>query len=88
MPVVRSDLVLRAVGDEILVLDRSGERIHQLNATASYVWDRCDGRTMVESVAQEFAMQYGIAVDRASSDIRAMLTQLRELGLLVTNITT
>ena len=83
MPAVRDDLVLRRVGEETLILDRAGERIHQLNATASHVWSRCDGRTARSVVAQELATQYGISPDDAASDVEALLLQLRQLGLLV-----
>lgn len=83
MPVVRDDLVLRRVGEETLILDRAGERIHQLNETASHVWSRCDGRTARSVVAQELATQYGVSSADAARDIEVLLSQLRQLGLLV-----
>jgi len=83
MPAVRGDLVLRQVGEETLILDRAGERIHQLNATASHVWSRCDGRTARSVVVRELVTQYGISSDAASRDIEVLLRQLRELGLLL-----
>lgn len=83
MPAVRDDLVLRRVGEETLILDRAGERIHQLNATASHVWSRCDGRTARSVVAQELVAQYGIPINDAANDIAALLSQLHRLGLLV-----
>lgn len=82
MPVVRGDFVLREVEGETLVLDRAGERIHQLNATASHIWSRCDGQTSQRVVAEELATQYGIAVEDAAGDIAEMLSKLRELGLV------
>lgn len=82
MPALRDDLVLRQVGDETLVLDRAGERIHQLNATASYVWGRCDGNTEQQAVAAELADQYQISIEQAARDVAQMLAQLEQLGLL------
>lgn len=82
MPALRDDLVLRQVGDETLVLDRAGQRIHQLNATASYVWGRCDGNTARQAVAAELAEKYQISIEQAAIDIAQMLAQLEQLGLL------
>ena len=82
MPALRDDLVLRPVGDETLVLDRAGDRIHQLNATATYLWSRCDGNTAQHVVAVELADRYGISIEQASADITQMLSQLKQLGLL------
>lgn len=81
MPAARDDLVLRKVGDETLILDRAGERIHQLNASASYVWSRCDGQTSLKVVTDEFAARYDIPVQDAARDIAHVLLQLQELGL-------
>ena len=82
MPILRDDVVLRQVENETLVLDRAGERIHQLNATASFIWNRCDGRTKVLAVAAEMAEQYGISPEQAVTDIAQMLSRLEELGLV------
>lgn len=82
MPILRDDLVLRQVEDETLVLDRAGERIHQLNATASFIWSRCDGNTSLQTVAAEMAGKYGISAEQAVVDIAQMLSQLEQLGLI------
>lgn len=81
MPILRDDLVLRQVEDETLVLDRAGERIHQLNATASFIWSRCDGNTSLQTVAAEMAGKYGISAEQAAIDIARMLSQLEQLSL-------
>ena len=82
MPALRSDLVLRQVGDETLVLDRTGERIHQLNATASYILSRCDGITEQRVVAVDLADRYQISIEQAAKDVLNLLMQLEQLGLL------
>ena len=37
------DVSSRIVDGEVVVLDHANERIHHLNATASFVWSRLDG---------------------------------------------
>ena len=66
-----------------MVLDRDGGRVHQLNSTASYVWERCDGRSTQSEIADEMAAEYGVEPDQAVADVAALMAQFRELGLLV-----
>ena len=54
-PRTREDLSARVIGGEVVVLDRDGGKVHQLNATASYVWGRCDGRLTEAEIADDLA---------------------------------
>ena len=65
-----------------MVLDRDGGRVHQLNATATYIWGRCDGRSTEEQIAQDLSVEYDVEPAQAASDVAALVGQLRELGLL------
>jgi hypothetical protein len=55
----RTDVKTCLVDGELVVLDRHGELIHQLNKTASYIWEQCDGRR----TAAEIAGQLGEAFE-------------------------
>lgn len=86
-PRVREDLSARVIGGEIVVLDRDGGRVHQLNATASYIWGRCDGRQTEAEIADDLAVAYGVEPAQAVSDVTALVIQFRELGLLDASVT-
>jgi PqqD family protein of HPr-rel-A system len=65
-----------------VVLDRDGGVVHQFNATATYIWERCDGQWTEAEIAQDLSEDYDVALDQAASDVAALVGQLRELGLL------
>ena len=76
------DYVLHDVGDELLVLDEKHEQLHQLNATAAYLWDLCDGQHSVQAMAKELSDFYGIDEAVALKDVRHVLDDLARLNLI------
>ena len=52
-PKRRSDVSAGVVDGETVLLDRKGNLVHQLNQTATYVWERCDGKTSETEVASQ-----------------------------------
>lgn len=78
----RSDLSVRVLAGEAVVLDRRAERIHQLNPTASYIWHRCDGMSTVAEIARQVTQAYDVDAGTAERDVLASIQQLNELGLL------
>jgi len=81
-PKARPDLETRTVDDETVILDRDGERIHQLNATASFIWDRCDGERDATAIAAELAEAFGVEPDQTVKDVSEIVLQFSALGLL------
>lgn len=72
----------RVVGDATAVLDRGRLRIHRLNETAGYVWDRCDGRHTASQIARELAATFDIPADVAERDVAAIVRQLQDANLV------
>lgn len=72
----------RVIAGETVVLDRDGGRVHQLNATASYVWERCDGRASLTEIAHGLAEMYDVEPGQAAADVATLVGQFRALGLL------
>lgn len=75
-------MVIREVDGEFLVLDRQSEKVHQLNAAASFILKRCDGASSVRSIAEELAQAYGLPLANAEYDVAATIKRFQELGLL------
>jgi hypothetical protein len=75
----RSDLIVRELGDELVVYDRASLRVHRLNRTAAAVWRLCDGTTTVE----EMARRLGDASGPLPEDVvRLALAQLERIELI------
>src|SRR3990170_4831482 len=81
-PMRRSDLSVRIMEGETVVLDRHRRLIHQLNKTASYIWERCDGKSTVAEIANELAEAFRIDVDGAERDTARVMRELESLGLI------
>jgi len=78
----RGDLKARSVDGEMVVLDRRTERIHQLNPTASFIWDRCDGDRTLEQIAGGMMEAFEVDRETAAQDVAATVRQFTDLGLL------
>ena len=75
-------LVVRDIGDELLLLDLSSNRVHQLNRTASFVWRHCGDRTSVEEIRRSVLAAFDIAEEVVDKDVRSILQTLERLGLV------
>ncbi len=78
----RSDVNSRVVDGETVVLDRQQGLIHQLNHTATYIWERCDGRATVEEIAAQLAETFDVASEIALQDVARMTEHFQALQLL------
>lgn len=81
-PKRQPDVNVRAVEGEIVILDRQKGLIHQLNRTASYIWDRCDGKSTVAELSNQVAEVFDVDLQTAAKDVAATVWQLRRLNLL------
>ena len=66
-PLARRDgLVVKTVGDEVLVYDLERARAHSLNAQAAAIWRQCDGRRPVAALAAAVRAETGVPVTAAA----------------------
>jgi Coenzyme PQQ synthesis protein D (PqqD) len=75
-------LMVRAFGDEFVLLDTASNRVHQFNPTASRIWERCD-ECSPRSMAAELAREYDVDEEQALSDVVKTLDTFRSLNLVV-----
>src|SRR5262245_24030531 len=84
-PLRRMDVSVRIVDDEVLILDRPGGQIHQLNRTAGYIWERCNGQLTSVDIASQLAQDFEITAEVALPDILLCLEQFHTHHLLKTD---
>lgn len=78
-----SGVMVRQVGEELVVLDTESNQIHQLNRTALFIWQKCDEIRSSEGIAKLLATEYDISYGVAEVDVIQTLLRFRELNLIV-----
>jgi hypothetical protein len=80
-PVARTrDLIVKTVGDEVLVYDLARHRAHSLNPTAAAVWRQCDGHRDAAAIAAVIQQADGAAVSEKA--VHYALAQLGRARLI------
>jgi hypothetical protein len=73
-------LLVRTVGDQVVVYDQRRQSLHVLNRTTALVWDLCDGTRTVADIAEAIAQKLDAAADVGVVELA--LAQLEEAFLL------
>src|SRR5262245_45024287 len=81
-PKRRGNLNYRSIDGETLILNRQDERLHQLNPTASFIWDCCDCTSNLADIGQRLAGTYDVDLRTARKDVEEVLSSLRSSNLL------
>jgi len=75
-------LLVRRSGDELLILDTVNDRIHKLNETAAFIWDRLAEGLSDADIAGQLIAEFDVDNEVADSDLSAALKQFRALGFI------
>jgi hypothetical protein len=75
---------VESIDGELCVYDTARQRVHALNHTAAFVWQRCDGRTSPEELAAALAAD--ASIDDAEAVVRLTLQELAAAHLLAAPI--
>src|SRR5919106_5259514 len=78
----RADVKSLLVEGEMVILDRAQGLVHQLNRTASYIWERCDGQYTPYEIAAQLCQTFEVNQEAAIGDVVAVIQQLQKLGLI------
>ena len=78
----RDGLATEEIDDDLLILDKENEKIHQLNASAKAVWESLQQNLDTDEMVQQFVKTFDIAPDVATSDVTRILDQFRALKLV------
>ena len=77
-----SNVVARAVRDEVVLLDLATERYLALDQVGSRVWSLLDGEHSRDRIADAIAVEYAAPIERIRADVDDFLEQLSALGLV------
>jgi hypothetical protein len=76
-------LVVQILGQEAVLVHPERGRVQVFNAVGSHIWQLLDGHHSVEQVAVEIEKRYGIATERAQSDVLVFCQQLLLRDLII-----
>ena len=79
---MQDGVIARWSGEELLLLDTIADRIHQLNSTAGFIWDKLENGDSDEDIVQMFCDQFDVSADQARTDVATTLRQFHEQGLI------
>lgn len=76
------NLTVSEMDGELLVLDLSGNQIHQLNRTASFIWEQCDTADTADEIANRLADAFGVNATDVLPDVERTIGGLLAANLL------
>lgn len=85
---LRSDLILREMGAEFVIVDPSQEvvdmsRVFTLNETAALIWKKLEGvEFTIDHVVHIVTNDYDVHPEQALEDAKQLLEQFEKDGLL------
>jgi pyrroloquinoline quinone biosynthesis protein D len=69
-------------GDDLLVHDTRGGKVHVLNATAATIFSLCDGDHDLDAIIEAVAAAWSADEAVVATDVTRMVAAFRELALL------
>jgi len=85
---LRSDLVLRTIGSDHLIVDPSQDMVdlstvYTLNSSAAWLWEQLKGKEFnIDSIVELLCENYDVNADQAKSDAEILLQDFQKQGLL------
>jgi len=76
----KSDLFAENLPEEVVLYDKTNNKVHCLNKTAAAIWESCDGTRTVDDLAQIVEGKLGAPTDREV--VLLTLEELEKAGLM------
>jgi len=82
LPRQTQHLSVKEIEGQTVILDREHGKLHELNQSASYIWQLCDGHTPVSEIVSAMARAYDRLPTDVERDVTNALQQLEALRLI------
>jgi pyrroloquinoline quinone biosynthesis protein D len=70
------------LGDEYVLLDRSGDRFYRMNGTAREIYLLCDGSRTLDDIARALADSFDVTIETSRQDTAKTIEELQQAGIL------
>lgn len=75
-------IICQRIDDELVLLDREHEQIHQLNSVASLIWEKLASGTALDDIVQLLTARYAVDETTARNDIEQLISDLQKKELI------
>jgi hypothetical protein len=82
MPRQIDGLEFQEVGEDVLVHDPNGRKIHVLNKTAATVLRACNGSRSLDQTVEDLMQGADVEKERVRADVATILEHFARLGLV------
>ena len=72
----------RTIEGEAIVITPDDSKMHNLNPTATFIWDRADGTQTLEAIFQAMQAEYEVSEAQLRDDILAFVNESQSKGML------
>ena len=76
------DIIYNKIGEDIVILGRSGEELITLNSTAAIIWELCDGEENENDIVNILYGQFSADYETIRCDVHEIISMLQNKGLL------
>jgi len=81
-PRARTDLAVVELEGEAVIYDPVSDELHQLNPTATIVFNCFDGMGTIMEIAEDIAGAMGVPAEEVEKGVRALYKDFRERSLI------
>ncbi len=79
----RNEAILdRELDGETVLFNIRTNKLHSLNATASFIWRYCTGTYTVNRLAELLGRSFAVTAEQAEADLRFLLAGMHDEGLI------
>ncbi|MCD6310563.1 MAG: HPr-rel-A system PqqD family peptide chaperone [Candidatus Eremiobacteraeota bacterium] len=83
LPRKKNNIEMRKLGKECLLYDEDSGKIHHMNPTATFIWEKCDECTTMEELLAELKKNYPkVEPERLEKDLNSALENFTNLKLM------
>ena len=79
---IRKGLAYRKIDGQVFIVDAAGERLHELNAAGSLIWEGLAAGKSEAGIADAVCAEFEVTAGEARNDTAAFIKDLRDKDLL------
>jgi len=82
VPVPSGELTVKQIGTETIILTETGEELHTLDETGTFVWSQIDGKRTLDQILDNLCAEYDVPREEAQKDLFVFIDLLQMKGLV------